>query len=115
MPDPIVAIQGQAVLVHLTDDQSAKLDSISKRFVAARDSIAGVIRDEITRAGPNPDPAVLFTGLRPKMEAGRKLSDAALEEAKGVLTPEQWAQLPAEVREPPRGFGPGQGGRRPGQ
>ncbi len=115
MPDPIAAIQEKAVLVHLTDGQSAKLDSISKRFVAARDSIAGVIRDEITRAGPNPDPAVLFTGLRPKMEAGRKLSDAALAEAKAVLTPEQWAQLPVEVREPPRGFGPGQGGRRPGQ
>jgi hypothetical protein len=115
MPDPIAAIQQSAVLVHLTDDQSAKLDSISKRFIASRDSIAAVIRDEITHAGPNPDPAVLFTGLRPRMEAGRKLSDSALEEAKGVLTAEQWAQLPVEVREPPRGFGPGQGGRRPGQ
>ncbi|MBW8772521.1 MAG: TonB-dependent receptor, partial [Gemmatimonadetes bacterium] len=32
MPDPITAIQQNAVLVHLTDDQSARLDSISKRF-----------------------------------------------------------------------------------
>jgi carboxypeptidase family protein len=115
MPDPIAGIQSSAVLVHLTDDQSARLDTISQKFVASRDSLAKIIREEITRAGPNPDPAVLFTGLRPKLEEGRKLSEAALQQAKAVLTPEQWAQLPAEVREPPRGFGPGQGGgRRPG-
>ena len=115
MPDPIAAIQEKAVLVHLTEDQSARLDSISRRFVTARDSLSGVIREDIQRAGPNPDPAVLFSGIRPKMEAGRHLSEAALEEARGVLTPEQWAQLPPEVKEPPRGFGPGPGGRRPGQ
>ena len=115
MPDPIVAIQEKAVLVHLTEPQSAQLDSISRRFVAARDSIAGLIREEITRAGPNPDPAVLFSGIRPKMEAGRRLTETALQEARKVLTPEQWEQLPPEVKEPPRGFGPGQGGRRPAQ
>ena len=115
LPDPIAAIQEKAVLVHLTEAQSAQLDSISRRFTAARDSLAGVIRDEIQRAGPNPDPAVLFSGIRPKIEAGRRLTESALQEARGVLTPAQWEQLPPEVREPPRGFGPGQGGgRRPG-
>lgn len=115
MPDPIAAIQAKAVLVHLTDAQSTRLDSISRRFVASRDSLGTIIRGEIQRAGPNPDPAVLFSGLRGKIDEGRKLSEAALQQARAVLTPEQWAQLPADVKEPPRGFRPGQGGRRPGQ
>jgi hypothetical protein len=114
VPDPVATIQSHAVLIHLTEEQSARLDSISVRFVAARDSIGKVIRDEIQRAGPNPDPAVLFTGLRGKFEDGRKLSEGAIAEARAVLTAEQWTQLPAEAKEPPRGFGPGGGQRRPG-
>jgi len=38
-----------------------------------------------------------------------------MQEARTVLTPAQWEQLPPEVKEPPRGLGPGQGARRPGQ
>ena len=115
LPDPIAGIQQNAVLVHLTEAQSAQLDTISQRFVASRDSLSAIVRAEIQRAGANPDPAVLFSSLRPKIEEGRKLSDAALQAAKGVLTPDQWNQLPADVREPPRGFGGGPGGRRPAQ
>jgi len=115
LPDPIAAIQQNAVLVHLTDAQSAQLDTISKRFVASRDSLAAIVRAEIQRAGANPDPAVLFSSLRPKIEEGRRQSDLALQAAKGILTPDQWAQLPPDVREPPRGVGPGGAGRRPAQ
>ena len=115
MPDPVTAIQANAVLIHLTDDQSARLDTISKRFAASRDSLGALIREEIQKAGPNPDPATLFSGLRGKLEEGRKLSEAALQAAKGVLTEEQWNQLPAEAKEIRRGFGPGGagGGQRP--
>ena len=114
LPDPIAGIQQNAVLIHLTDAQSAQLDTVSKRFVATRDSLAEVVRTEIQHAGANPDPAVLFSTLRPKIEEGRKQSDLALQAAKAILTPDQWVQLPADVREPPRGFGGGPGaGRRP--
>ncbi len=115
LPDPTEGILSRDVALRLTDDQVAKLKAISAQFIARRDSIAQVVRTEIEKAGPNPDPAVLFSGLRGKIEKGRTFAQAALDEAKGVLTAEQWAALPEEARTIRQGFGPGGGRRPPGQ
>jgi hypothetical protein len=112
LSDPIQPIIEQNIAIRLTDDQLARLDVISKAFIAQRDSISAKVQKEVEAAGRDPDRAVLFTKIRGIMEAARELQTAALEKAKAVLTAEQWAQLPETVKTPPR-FGPPGGRQRP--
>ncbi|MFN8654127.1 MAG: carboxypeptidase regulatory-like domain-containing protein [Gemmatimonadales bacterium] len=116
MPDPIERIKEYSFQLKITDAQDAKLAEASKQFVTSRDSLGKAIQAEIEAAGPRPDPAVLFSSLRGRIAAGRELMTKALESARGILTPEQWAQLPEDVKTVRQGFGPGGpggGGRRP--
>jgi hypothetical protein len=110
LPDPIKPITDLNIQLHLTDDQLAKLSAISHEFTQRRDSIGQEIQSAIEKEGPQPDRAVLLTRIRTILESGRGLAAASLEEAKGVLSAEQWAQLPEDVKSPPRPGG-GFGGR----
>jgi hypothetical protein len=113
MPDPVAKILEYSFQLKITDDQTARLKEIRERFVASRDSLGHAIQKEIEAAGPRPDPAVLFSALRGRIEAGRNLMTRTLEQAHGVLTAEQWAALPEEAKTVRQG-GPGGGGfRRP--
>ncbi|HSB52839.1 MAG TPA: hypothetical protein VLD58_00710, partial [Gemmatimonadales bacterium] len=112
MPDPVAKILEYSFQIKINDDQTAKLNEISQRFVTSRDSLGHAIQKEIEAAGPRPDPAVLFSALRGRIEAGRNLMSQMLELAHGVLTAEQWAALPEEAKTV-RQAGPGGGFRRP--
>jgi hypothetical protein len=106
LPDPIQKIVELNIQLRLTDDQLARLATISKEFTQRRDSLGQAVRAEVERAGREPDRAALFSRIRGMLEKGRTLSTGALEEAKGVLTAEQWAALPEDVKSPPRAGGP---------
>lgn len=110
MTNPVTAILKEQYALKLTDDQAARLtalaDTFAQRRLALRDSVAAGLGG----LGRQPDPQQLVGVIRPLLERGRAVSAATLEAAKAILTPAQWEQLPAEVREPrtQRGFGGGQ-------
>jgi len=107
---PIIALN---IPLRLTDDQLARLQALSGEFAARRDTLGTDIQKEIEGMGRDPDRAVLFSMIRSKMEHAREMSQGILDRAKEVLTPEQWAQLPEDVKVPPRFGGPGGPGGRP--
>jgi hypothetical protein len=51
--------------------------------------------------------------LQPLLQRLRAAQRVALTASEGILTPEQWAQVPERIKTPPGGFGPRQQGRRP--
>ena len=102
LPDPVQKIVELNIQLRLTDDQLARLAGISKEYTQRRDSLGQAVQAEVDHSGRDPDRAVLFSKIRGMLEQGRTLSTGALEEAKAVLTAEQWAQLPEEIKSPPR-------------
>jgi hypothetical protein len=106
MPNQVSAIIALRDSLHLTDDQASRLQAVSDSLDAKNHALADTIRQEIDRAGPRPDPGVLFARLRPKLSAGRENARKALEEAKSILTEDQWRLLPEAIREPRARRGP---------
>ena len=59
----------------------------------------------------NPDPMTIFGKLQPSMTEGRKLTTQAINDAKGILTPAQWAKVPDSIKSPGLKRGDGEGPR----
>ena len=55
------------------------------------------------------DPLQLGMRLRGKIQEGRALTEKAIKDAQALLTPEQWAKLPKDVKEPAQRNQGGQG------
>src|SRR4029077_12161800 len=93
--------------LHFAPDQFAQLQAIADSLDAQNHAVADSIQATVQRAGPRPDPGVLFARVRPKLAAGRQHIRDALDRARRVLTPEQWAKLPNVLKTPgsrgPRG------------
>jgi hypothetical protein len=51
--------------------------------------------------------------MRGRIQEGRKLAETAIADAEKILTPEQWAKVPKNVKEPIQARG-GEGGFRGG-
>ena len=66
-------------------------------------------------ADKNGDPMQLGMKMRGKIQEGRKLAEKAIADAEKMLTPEQWAKVPKNIKEPFQGRGSGGegGGFRP--
>jgi hypothetical protein len=107
--------------LQLDSAQVVRLEPVRDSLAARFAKLAEETRALIARQGNNPDQALVFAAIRPKLAERRTAFEAALEQARAIMTPEQWARVPEEVRNPFRGFGPGgQGGgdgprRRPPQ
>jgi len=108
----IIAINDSAKL-ELTPDQIGKLQSSGDSFQVKADSlvdkVANMLADTTVK---NPDPRTVFAKLQPSMTEGRKLASQAINEAKAILTPEQWAKVPDSIKTPGLRRGDGQGGGR---
>jgi hypothetical protein len=106
----IIAINDSAKL-ELTPDQIAKLQSSGDAFKVKADSlidkVANMLGDTTVK---NPDPMTVFAKLQPSMTEGRKLATQAINEAKAVLTPAQWAKVPESIKTPGLRRGGGEGG-----
>jgi hypothetical protein len=107
MPNPVAAILALKDSIQLSEDQVSRLQPIADSLDAEHQVLSDSIKAQIERAGDRPDPTVLFARLRPKLAQGRDQSRKALEQARTVLTPEQWAKVPETIRSPG-------GHRRPG-
>jgi hypothetical protein len=72
-------------------------DSLDARNAVVRDSLQAIIN----RAGPRPDPGLLFSRLRPYLQQARQRARDALDAAHAVLTTEQWHKLPDALKRGP--------------
>jgi hypothetical protein len=98
LPNPITQILARKDSIALTDSQTVRLTTLRDSLDAKNQRISEAVRAEIEKAGANPDPATLFSRLRPRLDEGRANTLKAMAEAKAILTPEQWAQLPDRVK-----------------
>ena len=114
LPEPVSAILLLRDTLGLSDEQAARLQAISDSLVAKNEPVREAIRTAVSSAGANPNPGSIFQQIGPQLNQGRQNVAAALEEARKVLTPEQWRRVPAALRNPLGGFGPGGGPQRPG-
>jgi hypothetical protein len=106
----IIAVNDSAKL-ELSPDQIVKLQASGDAFKIKADSlidkVANILGDTTVK---NPDPMTVFAKLQPSMTEGRKLATQAINEAKAVLTPEQWAKVPDSIKTPGLRRGGGEGG-----
>jgi len=107
LPNPLRDILALHDSLALSSDQTTRLLEIADSLDTHNRVVADSVQAAIERAGSNPDPAVLFAAIRPKLAAGREAVRKALNEARAVLTAAQWAKLPDSIRNPQ------QRGRRP--
>lgn len=110
-PNPVQRIIDLKDTLQLTPQQVLKLNLIADTLAARNDSLAASLQAEVDKTKGS-DLASLFPTLRPKLQEARNNYLAAIKSAQAVLTPEQWKQLPEELRNPSlmRGMG-----RRPPQ
>ncbi|HET7614622.1 MAG TPA: TonB-dependent receptor [Gemmatimonadaceae bacterium] len=107
----IIAINDSAKL-ELTPDQITRLQTGGDAFKVKADSlvdkVANILGDTTVKS---PDPMTVFAKLQPSMTEGRKLATQAINDAKAILTPEQWAKVPDSIKTPGLRRGDGEGPR----
>jgi hypothetical protein len=111
--NPVLQILNLKDSLQLSEEQVAKLTIVSDSLNLKNTDLAQVVRKDVESAGANPDMAALNARLRPALEKVQANQQAALRNAQAILTPEQWAKLPARIRTG-RGGGPGPASRPPG-
>jgi hypothetical protein len=97
----------------LTPDQQEKLKVAGDSLQVKADTLIAALAQTLGTADRNGDPMQLGMRMRGRIQEGRKLADAAVTEAEKILTPEQWAKVPKNIKEPLQGRG-GEGGFRGG-
>lgn len=107
----IIAINDSAKL-ELTPDQVTTLQTAGDAFKVKSDSlidkVANILGDSTVKS---PDPMTIFAKLQPSMTEGRKLTTQAINDAKAILTPAQWAKVPDSIKSPGLRRGDGEGPR----
>ena len=100
LPNPAAQLLELKDSLALTDSQVVKLTALRDSTAATYATIADSIRAAVTKAGPNADPARLFAAMRPQLTKGRAMSRQVLVQAHAILTPEQWAKVPEQIKAP---------------
>ncbi|HET7551845.1 MAG TPA: carboxypeptidase regulatory-like domain-containing protein [Gemmatimonadaceae bacterium] len=112
VPNPVKAILAQRDTLGLTGEQVARLQSLSDSLDAKNAVLSDSVRAIVEKAGNGANPRELFARISPKLNEVRTNNSAALDEAKGVLTVEQWEKVPDSVKYPRGGTRPGRQGER---
>jgi hypothetical protein len=101
--------------LELTPDQQTKLKVAGDSLQVKADTLVESLAQTLGNADKNADPMQLGMKMRSRIQEGRKLSETAIADAQKLLTPEQWAKVPKNIKEPSQGRGPGGegGGFRP--
>jgi hypothetical protein len=98
VPNPARQVLEIRLGLRLSDAQVTALDAVADSFAARLVALADSVRQQVERAGANPDPGRLFGMLRPALEAGQEARRDVLAAIERVLTPEQWAQVPQRIK-----------------
>jgi hypothetical protein len=59
------------------------------------------IAEVLGSVGTNPDPQTTMFRMRDNVQTGRRRAEQAARDLEAILTPEQWAKLPANVERMP--------------
>ncbi|MDF1504928.1 hypothetical protein PYV61_18400, partial [Roseisolibacter sp. H3M3-2] len=115
--NPVAQIIDLKDSLALDTAQVARLAAVRDTLAARNTRWAADVRALIARQGNNPDQATLFAAVRPKLGERGQIMQDALRDAQAVLSAEQWAKVPENVKNPMRGFfgGPGGPGGQGGQ
>ena len=108
--NPVAQILALKDTLKLNAEQVAKLQAVSDSLNVKNTDLAQVVRKDVEGAGANPDMAALNARLRPALEKVQANQQAALAQARAILSAEQWAKLPPRIR---NGRAGGHGGRPP--
>jgi hypothetical protein len=112
-PNPAAQILALRDTLALAPDQVERLQVLADSLQARQEALRTEIQEQAGGRGQSADPMEIFRRLQPRLAEARQQSQQALQDAEAILTPEQWARLPAEVRNPPRREFRGMGGGRP--
>ena len=108
-PDPTKLLIALKDSLKLTSVQIVKLqlvgDTLNGKTKVLIDSLRGRLGTTPTQ---NADLRTLFPQIQPLLQQGRQNYLAAIESIRGILTPEQWNQLPENFRNPRLRTGPAQ-------
>jgi hypothetical protein len=87
--------------LELTPEQKGRLGVLQDSLQAQADTIIGSLAQTLGGTdAKNADPLQLGMKMRGKIQEGRALAQKAIKDAQTVLTPEQWAKIPQNVKEP---------------
>ena len=95
--------------LNLTAEQRTALKAKGDSLQVKADSLVEALSRMLSDTKNN-DPIAMMTQLRPKIEQGRTLARDALKQAQSVLTPAQWAKVPASIKNPFQQQRDGEGG-----
>ena len=112
VPIPIKEMLELRVGLRLSEEQEAKLKTISDTLTAHNEALARTLQAELAKLGANVDGGRMMTVIRPRLEQAQKNLQAALDAAKALLSAEQWSYLPERLKSPRGMFGGGAGERR---
>ena len=99
-PNPANEVAGMKIALNLTDEQVTRLTAISDSTKGHAKALADRARAAMKKAGPNPDPGIMMSTMRPIFQTVRENSAWALKETQAILTPEQWQQVPDRIKSP---------------
>ena len=96
----------------LTDVQIAKLREMQDAHGRQVDTLAVRLQAKIASLGNNAEPGAMQIQIRPLLVEAQQFGATEINSAQIILTAEQWAKLPDQIRHPTAVFGPvGAGGR----
>ena len=96
--NPVLQILNLKDTLKLSTDQVAKLQVVSDSLNAKNMEMAQAVLKDVEGAGANPDMAALNARLRPVLEKVQANQQAALQQARAILSAEQWTKLPPRIR-----------------
>jgi hypothetical protein len=103
-----------SLVLGLTPEQEVALKAKRDSLQVRADSVIAKIAEVLGGVGANPDPQTTMFRMRDNVQAGRRMAEQAAKDLEAILTPEQWAKLPPNVKNPlmPGRGQPGEGGVR---
>jgi len=107
--NPVMQILNLRDTLKLSPEQVTKLQVVADSLNAKNMESAQAVMKDVESAGANPDMAALNARLRPVLEKVQANQQAALREARTILSADQWQRLPPRIRNG-RAGGPGRGG-----
>jgi hypothetical protein len=122
LPNPFDEIIALKDTLGLSPDQENQLQASSQVFKIRVDSLTATVRADLAKLGANIDATTMFGIMRRQFGVVRTIMVAAVAEAKGELTADQWDKVPDSIKGAGtrgqgggRGGGGGGGGRPPGE
>jgi len=96
--------------LELTPEQKTRLAVMGDSLQVKADTLVGALAQTLgSTDARNADPLQLGVRMRGRIQEGRELAQKAIAEAESVLTTAQWERIPADVKQPFRRPGAGDG------